>query len=379
MDPFFEVRAVPTNSCVLLETAEEAAGYPRGDIVLALCRACGHISNVAFDPRLAVYSVRYEGTQAYSPTFAAFQRGLARDLVERNEIRDKDVLEIGCGNGELLALLCRLGGNRGLGFDPSYHESRGFLEDLPGVRVVRGFFSAADDDVKADLVCSSMTLEHIPETGAFLRLLGGALRRPGPSLLFLMVPNAMRILRERAFEDIYYEHCSYFTAGSLARLLRTQGLRVLRVETKYDDQYLAIEGTVRDQPDTFDDATGPLVDSQEVRTTVASFEKGVAVRVREWQTFLEARRGARIALWGSGSKAVAFLSAVGTSGGVDRVIDVNPHKEGYYLPGSARPIVSPASLVGKPPDTVVVMNRVYLDEVSAQLESLGLEPELAAL
>ena len=35
---FYEVRGVPTNSCILLRTREEALSYPRGDIRLALLR-----------------------------------------------------------------------------------------------------------------------------------------------------------------------------------------------------------------------------------------------------------------------------------------------------------------------------------------------------
>jgi SAM-dependent methyltransferase len=124
MEVFFELRGVPTNSCILLASREEALAYPRGDLELAFCPACGFISNLAFDERLTEYSGRYEETQSFSETFNAFHRGLAERLIERYGLRGKNVLEIGCGKGEFIALLAELGNNRGVGFDPGYHEER---------------------------------------------------------------------------------------------------------------------------------------------------------------------------------------------------------------------------------------------------------------
>src|SRR3989344_4040617 len=68
MEIFYEHKSVPTNSCILLASLEEATAYPRGDIRLGFCQECGFVSNVAFDPKLTEYSGRYEETQGFSPT-----------------------------------------------------------------------------------------------------------------------------------------------------------------------------------------------------------------------------------------------------------------------------------------------------------------------
>ena len=67
MDVFFEQAGIPTNSCLLLDTLEEAAGFPTGDLRLGFCPACGFISNVVFEE--AEYSSRYEETQGFSKLF----------------------------------------------------------------------------------------------------------------------------------------------------------------------------------------------------------------------------------------------------------------------------------------------------------------------
>ena len=43
---FHEQKSVPTNSCILLQSKEEALNYPRGDILLGYCTNCGFIFNI---------------------------------------------------------------------------------------------------------------------------------------------------------------------------------------------------------------------------------------------------------------------------------------------------------------------------------------------
>ena len=45
--------------------------------------------------------------------------GPVLDLIRRYDLRGKEVIEIGCGKGEFLSLLCEVGDNRGVGFDPA--------------------------------------------------------------------------------------------------------------------------------------------------------------------------------------------------------------------------------------------------------------------
>jgi SAM-dependent methyltransferase len=378
MDVFFRVTNVPVNSCILMKTPEEARSYPRGDIELAVCGGCGFISNVAFEQAKAEYSARYEETQGYSPTFREFHQRLAADLIERYGIRGKDVLEIGCGKGEFLALLCRIGGNRGLGFDPGYDSSRGVLDDLPEARVIADFYSEAYSGHQADLVANKMTLEHIPQPAEFIRLNRLAMRPEPSSLMYCQVPEAMRVLRDCAFEDIYYEHCSYFTAGSLARLMRAEGLELCDLRIEYAGQYLAAEARLGTG------ASAPMFSGEDdlelIREQVTSFIERCSEKIGRWRAIVEegAAEGP-VVLWGSGSKAVAFLGAVDPAGRVSSVVDINPHRQGHYMPGSGQPIIAPEALKEAPPGIVIIMNRVYRSEIEAELSALGLCPIIHTL
>jgi len=379
MQPFLDVGAVPVNSCLLVRTREQALAFPRGDITLGFCADCGFICNLAFEPSLTEYSGRYEETQAYSGTFNRFHEALASELVSRLAVRGKTVVEVGCGKGEFLALLCRLGGNRGIGFDPSFDANREVFGAGMDVRVVREFYGEGSGRADGDLVCCKMTLEHVSEAERFARSLHSALRPGQESRLFIQVPESLRILRDCAFEDIYYEHCSYFTPGSLARLFRRSGFAIERLTVTYAGQYLTLEARLADAG-----AQEPLAGEEPV-AEVAQLVDSFAARYKEhtaaWRTRIEeAARSGPVVLWGSGSKAVAFLHAIGASGDlVQHVVDINPHRHGYFMPGTGQRILAPADLTAVAPRTVIAMNPIYREEIAAELARHGVSATLLTL
>ncbi len=375
---FHEVPNVPTNSCILLDSREEALRWTRGDIRLGFCDHCGFIGNTAFEPAKTEYSARYEETQAFSPTFNAFHRSLAEDLVARHALSNKRVLEIGCGKGEFLHLLCELGGNRGLGFDPGYSEERGAELGCAEVEVVRDFFSEAYTHHRADLVCCKMTLEHIPEPQAFIELATQVVERPD-GVVFVQVPEARRIVEDCAFEDIYYEHCSYFTEAALRGLFEGLGFTVTDAVTTYGGQYLTVEARPFTETRRQREPSGAHVEV--LRDLIQSFEERVGARLRYWERLLDEwqRSQRQVVVWGSGSKAVAFLSAVPNPEVVQYAVDINPYRQGYFIPGTGQQIVSPDRLAELDVDVVIVMNEMYLEEIRECLAELGLRPELHAL
>jgi SAM-dependent methyltransferase len=368
------LRGVPVNSCILVDDRDAALAFPRGDIALGFCGTCGFIGNTAFEPSRIEYSASYEETQAYSPRFREFADLLARELVERHDLHEREILEVGCGKGEFLALLCEIGPNRGIGIDPSFHDGRLESPALSRMRFVRDFFDEHHVSLTGDLVVCRHTLEHIGPVRDFVGLLRASAGGRGGSAVFVEVPDVLRVLREVAFWDIYYEHCSYFSAGSLSRLFDASDLGVERVERVFDDQYLLLTawpGASGRQPDR--DVTPESV--EELWAEVEAFRRRYEAQIDQWRDVLERRRDRRIAVWGSGSKAVAWLTTLGVGDAVTEVVDINPHKAGKFLAGTGHEIVLPERLRQDPPDTVIIMNPIYREEIAADLERLGVRAE----
>jgi len=379
LDVFYEVRGIPVHSVLLMPTREAATGYPRGDLRLGFCGTCGVVQNTAFDPAVHEYSTRYEETQGFSPTFNRFAEDLARTYIERYDLHDKRLLEIGCGKGEFLVLMCELGPNRGVGIDPGYRPERTTSEAAARIEFLQDFYSEKYAHVQADFVCCRHTLEHIQPTLEFMRTIRRSVGERRETVVAFELPDVERVLDERAFWDLYYEHCSYFSLGSLARLFRTTGFDVLELEKAFGGQYLLIDARVSNG------RPAPRLSAEDdlaaLAAAVAGFRAAIPGVLEQWRRRLAEwrARGLRTAIWGSGSKAVAFLTTLGVGDEVGRVTDINPYRHGMYMPGSGHEIVAPAELARYRPDVVVIMNAIYRDEIAAELARMDLRPELVPL
>ena len=103
---FFERRDVPVHQNWACLTAEEARQFRRGDLLLAFCAECGFVFNAAFEPDRLSYSAAYENTQSCSPYFKQYLIQLADSLLTKYGLSNKLVIEVGCGKGDFLRLLC---------------------------------------------------------------------------------------------------------------------------------------------------------------------------------------------------------------------------------------------------------------------------------
>ena len=376
---FYHIDKVPSHSVLLFSSHEEAINYPKGNIVLGLCKDCGFVFNQAFDPGMHEYSAKYEETQGFSDTFNVFHKRLAERLIERYDLHKKTIIEIGCGKGEFLTMLCQLGDNTGFGFDPAYISERNPNDSDERLTFIKDFYSEKYTHYQSDFVCCKMTLEHIQNTGDFVKMVRRSIGDRTDTTIFFQIPNLIHVFNELAFWDIYYEHCSYFSSGSLARLFRNAHFDVMDISTDYNDQYLMIEARpangktskILPQEDT------PV----EIKEKARQFVKSLTKKLDEWKALMQKikQEEKRAVLWGSGSKGVTFLSTLKITNEISYGVDINPYKQGTYMAGSGHMIVAPDFLKEYKPDIVFVMNPVYTQEIQKSLNEMGIKPELISV
>lgn len=377
---FFGEDSVPQNSCLLLDDPGTAANFPRGKLDIAFCNSCGFVTNTSFEPGSAEYSQRYEETQGFSGRFMSFAKELAERWVKDYDLQNKTVLEIGCGKGEFLVEMVKAGAGHCIGIDPGVHPERLEEPEAKEVEWIVDFYDERYSHIDADVVICRHTLEHIPNVAEFMSTIRRAIGDRPDTVVLFELPDVSRVLSEIAFWDIYYEHCSYFSLGSLARVFRKTGFEVVELSKEYDDQYLLIAA----RPSTVPGAGEPLAeedDMEELRQGVEHFRTGYSALTDEWRGRLTELRdtGGTAVIWGSGSKGVSFISNLDIGDEVAAAVDINPHKWGKFMVGSNHEIVSPEALKEMDPSLVVAMNPIYLEEIGSDLKELGVAAPLLAL
>jgi SAM-dependent methyltransferase len=361
---------VPVNCSALLPTRPAARQCATGSIELRACNGCGLAFNAQFDADAVKYDTKYDNSLDFSPAFQTYVRGLAEYLVDAYSLHGKRVVEIGCGQGAFLKLLCNVGNNTGKGFDPSFP---GDFDPAPGVGFVKDYFGQADATEGFDFLCCRHVLEHIERPLEFLLQLSGQRKAGAGATFYFEVPNAGFVLGGEGFWDVIYPHISYFTEASLRALFERAGFEVLKAGKRFSNQFLFIEARLRQpvqkkHPSGTDKAIG-------LSDELISFTTQFASAVRDWSAclgrFSAARK--RIAFWGAGAKGVTFLNLVPGARNIVSVIDSNLRKQQMFVPGTGQRISPPETLREFAPHAVILLNPAYRQEISALLATHGVQ------
>lgn len=367
---------MPVSIGVQWPSSSAAKACKKGDLELAFCESCGFIWNQAFDDSRLEYSQSYDNSLDYSPVFQKYALGLARRLIDTYEISNKQVVELGCGKGHFLSLLCEQGNNKGVGFDPSYEGERMDSPVSNQIEYIQDFYGEKYTDRPGDLICCRHVLEHIKDPVGFLASTRQTVGGRGESIVYFEVPNVRLILEKLSVWDIIYEHCNYFSIESLTAIFQQEGFEVLQSSEAYDGQFLGLEAKINNVESGKNAKSWG--DVKQLQALVDSFVVKLQERMELWKSRLKEyeAQNKKTVIWGAGAKTVGFVNMLKIDSQISSVVDINPHKQGLHLAGTGQKIVAPEFLKELNPEVVILMNPIYKAEISKQLSSMGIKAEL---
>lgn len=345
-----------------------------GNIQLAFCPSCGHIFNTKFEPDQLEYSQEYENSLHFSPFFQDYAKNLASRLIRDYNLIDKEAIDIGCGKGDFLKILCEQGIGRGIGFDPGSPEEDVSNDSYLRIAFIQDFYSEKYLEYKADLICCRHVLEHIQKPINFLKSIRKAIGNNLETIVFFEVPNIMYTLKELGIWDLIYEHCGYFSENSLNYIFTSCGFKIAKLRSTFKGQFLCVEAMpVRNR--------SPIIsisrNVEEIKKLVSVFFQEYFPKIEKWRKKIESigNKKQRAVVWGAGSKGVTFLNTMKAQKEIEFVIDINTRKQGMFIAGTGQQIMPPEFIRNYKPDKIIILNSLYLKEIKRAVNNLDLSCE----
>jgi len=337
------------------------------------CGACGAAfadgipSQAALDRYYAVAS-KYEYLDRGGEAPAALGES-HRAMVERLLALVPDtaarIVDVGCGNGDVLGLFRRAGRENLLGVDPAEHSGEA-ARRLYGIEVVTGSVLAMPAVAGgADLVMLSAVLEHVRRVGPALRQVADALATDG--CVYVEVPDLERFSCDGSmpFQQFSVEHINYFTSASLAAAAAGVGLRLEESWTAARRTGVSEEpvlcGVFRRDPAVTRRGDKDETGAAALRRYVAqceSRERPLRERLLELTT-----AGDKLIVWGAGTHMQHLLAQVPeAAAGIVAIVDTNPRLQGVVVAGL--PVCRPEDVAGRD-EPILVGSTAYEHEIVA--------------
>jgi hypothetical protein len=380
---FYSVIDVPASCNRLWKIKADAVNCPKGDIKLAFCTNCTFVSNVAIEPQKNQYDNQYDNSLFYSAHFQEFAKRLAACLVQRYNLYNKNIVEVGGGKVDFLSIMIDLGNNRGSKFDPFHSQVETSMGKISGIpKLDPGSFPFISKGKKIDFIFSYHELEHMNDPKSFLKDLRKIVDKSGDVRVFFSVPNVMKDFEEGEYSDIIYEHVSYFTIPSLRFLFLSCGFDISSMEETKGEIFDSIYVDVTLKQEKLGSNLKPASEFEvsQIEQRIRQFAKKTDKNIKELSQQLAKLldEGNRIVVWGAGARGVTFLNIFGDRR-IEYAVDINPHKHDMYIPGTGQKIVSPEVLSRYKPDFIVLANPAYQKEIEHLLTDMKLHSRLIPL
>jgi SAM-dependent methyltransferase len=356
MEPYYPLRALVCSDCFLVQLEE-------------------------FETPQQIFS-EYAYFSSYSVSWLEHCRRYTEQMIDRLRLDEhSQVVEIASNDGYLLQYF-QACGIRVLGVEPAANVAEVALGK--GIPTLVEFFGreiarSLARESRADLLLGNNVLAHVPDLNDFV---GGMKILLGPGGTITMeFPHLMRLIEDGKWDTIYHEHFSYFSFLTASRVFAAHGLRLFDVEElPTHGGSLRVFGAHHDdlrKPDTVravemrERARASGYEQLETYTSYGARVEADKRRILEFLIGLK-NDGRRVVGYGAPAKANTLLNYCGVGRDfLDYTVDLNPHKQGRFLPGSHIPIRAPQVIREDHPDVVVILPWNLKEEIVEQLSFVG--------
>jgi C-methyltransferase C-terminal domain/Putative zinc binding domain/Methyltransferase domain len=243
-----------------------------------------------------------------------------------------------------------------------------------GLLADRGLVPVIGRDTAADVIVDCFGMMHAADQAAALAERAARLAPGG--VLLLQYHSLDAIVRGGQWNALRHGHYAYYSTTALTRMLAAAGLspRACWTFSLYGGTVLLAAGHDAGPDDGTGqpDETVRALLAAEARTgildpaVINGLQSDMRTRAKGLHDWLAAmaRAGKTVLGYSAASRAVALLNMARVDADLlPAVADASPGKLGLRMPGTAIPVISPAELIARRPDGVVLFVPDLLPEV----------------
>tara|TARA_B110000881_G_C18530009_1_gene492485 strand:+ start:54 stop:1283 length:1230 start_codon:yes stop_codon:yes gene_type:complete len=317
---------------------------------------------------------------SYSKTWLNHTEELAHNLIDKFSLDEKNqVIEIASNDGYLLKHFK----NKNipiLGIEPAENIAK--FAEKQGIKTLNKFFGLQTANelkqtgCEADLLIAINVLPHLPNIKDFVEGIKKILKPNGVCMIQFST-YMLPFLHDTEFDSIYHEHYYYFSLLSVQKILSTFKLEIFNVDE------LSIHGGslriyVKHQENLkikINQKVNNLIKKEienglDLVSTYESFSKRVtSSKLKIWNFFITAKENnKKIIGYGAPAKGNTMLNFCGIGKDIiEYTVDISPHKQGLFLPGTQIPIKKPEIIKETKPDYVIILAWNFKEEITQQM------------
>lgn len=376
--PLLDLGSAPPSNAYLGEAALHGPEiwYP---LRLLVCETCWLVQTEDHAGREQLFDADYAYFSSYSSSWLAHANAYVQTMRERLGLNAQScVVEVAANDGYLLQYV-REAGVPCYGVEPT--ASTAAAARTKGIEIVERFFGVAlarelaGQGRQADLTTANNVLAHVPDINDFVGGFAVLLKEQGVATFEF--PHLLRMVQECQFDTAYHEHYSYLSLTAVRRIFADNDLQVFDVE-----ELPTHGGSLRVFAQRSDAGRRPVASAVAALLAreraadmitpafYAGFQREAERIKRELLEFLlrAKREGLKVCAYGAAAKGNTLMNFAGVRPDLlPYVVDLNPAKQGRYMPGSRVPIVDEDHLRCDQPDRVLILPWNLHTEITAQL------------
>ena len=343
-----------------------------------VCEGCYLVQLPVFQSSAEIFS-DYAYFSSYSDSWLQHAKKYTDSMIERFGFGpENQIIEIASNDGYLLQYF-KEKKIPVLGIEPAENVAQAAKEaKIPTLVKFFGFQTATElaaEEKQADLLIGNNVLAHVPDVNDFVKGMKVILKPQG--VITMEFPHLSRLVAENQFDTIYHEHFSYFSFTTVKQIFAHHGFEIFDVEElpthggslriyahHEEDQSRMRSENVKDllereEADGFQDLELYLAFDEKVKKTKRSILDFMNKSKNE---------GKSIVGYGAPAKGNTLLNYCGIRRDyIDFTVDLSPHKQDHFLPGTHIPIHHPDRIRETRPDYVVILPWNLKDEVMQQM------------